>query len=253
MTEGAADDRAASAVVPPRAALWEDFVDVFASPSAVFARRSDGAYAGGLTLLGVLSAVVFVAARGFWQPYFARQMELGIAAQQASGKLTAAQVESARPTMERFADLFTWAVGTLGTPLIVMFVALLVLGAARAVGARLTYGQSLVVATLAYVPRLLALLAGAGVLARSDVTGFAEGAIPTSPAALLQPGASRVLVALLVRFDPFVLWSTLLIGIGVAVIGRVPRGKGATAALLVWAFATLGALLGALRAAAAAS
>ena len=242
----------AGAVAAPRAALWEDFVDVFTGPSAVFARRRDGAYAGGLTLFGVLAAVVFAATRAFWQPYFARQMELGLAAQQAAGKLTAAQLEQGRATMERLGNVFTWIVGTVGMPLIIMIVALLVLAAARAIGARLSYGQSLVVATMAYVPRLVASLAGAGLLAVRDVASLAEGALPTSPAALLAPGASRIAVAFLGRLDPFVLWSTVLIAIGIAVVGRVPRRKGFVGAGIVWAIATLAALLSALRADAAA-
>ncbi len=235
------------------AALWEDFIDVFASPSEVFERRRGGAYAGGLTLYGVVAALIFVASRSFWQPYFAHQMELSLAAQQAAGKLTAAQVEQARGAFAGFAGVFTWIVGTLGTPFIVMFVAVLVLGAARVIGVRLSYGQSLVVATLAYVPRLLGTIAGAGVLAVKDPATLAPGALPSSPAALLGPDASQVLAALLGRLDPFVLWGTFLIAIGVAVLGRAPRSKGFTAAALVWGVATLGAVLSALRAAAAAN
>lgn len=234
------------------AALWEDFVDVFTNPSAVFARRRDGAYAGGVTLLGTLAALAFVATRAFWQPYFDRQMQLALAAQQAAGKLTAEQVEQARGTMERIASIGTWLAGMVSVPLTVLLVALLVLGAARAVSTRLTYGQSLVIATMAFVPRVLETLVTAGVLAVKDPATFPLGAVPASPAALLGSSASVFAVAILNRFDPFVLWGTVLIGIGVAVIGRVQRSKGLTAAGMVWGLATLGALLNAARTAAAA-
>lgn len=250
MTGAASAEGAAVGSKP--AALWEDFVDVFTGPSAVFARRRDGAYAGGLTLLAALAAVVFAATRAFWQPYVEHQMQLTVAAQQAAGKLTAQQVEQARGTMEKVAGVTGWIGGILGTPITVMVVALLILGAARLVGARLTYGQSLVAATLAFVPRVVETLVSAGILAAKDPAAFPLGAIPGSPAALLGPDASLFAVALLNRFDPFVLWGTVLIGIGVAVLGRVSRSKGLQAAALVWGFATLGTVLNAARTAAAA-
>ena len=246
---GAAPAEAAVSAKP--AALWEDFVDVFTNPSAVFARRRDGAYAGGLTLLGALAALAFVAARAYWQPYFERQFQLGMAAQQAAGKLTPEQAQQASGAAAKFTEVITWVGGMLGTPITVMVVAVLVLGAARVVGVRLSYGQSLVAATMAFVPRVLETLVSAGILAAKDPTTFALGAVPASPAALLGPDASLFAVALLNRFDPFVLWGTVLIGIGVAVLGRVPRSKGFQAAALVWGFATLGALLNAARTAAA--
>lgn len=233
------------------AALWEDFVDVFTTPSAVFARRRDGIYAEGVTLFGALAALVFVATRSFWQPFFDRQFEVAFAAQRASGARTPEQLEQGRAVAERFGNIGLWFAGLVGPALTVLFVALLILGAARVLGARLSYGQSLVVATMAYVPRLLASIVGAGVLAVKDATTLAGGVMPTSPAALLGPDTSRIVGALLGRFDPFVLWSTVLIGIGVAVIGRVSRQTGFTAAGLVWGVATIGALLSALRAAAA--
>jgi hypothetical protein len=234
------------------AALWEDFVDVFTNPSAVFARRRDGAYAGGLTILASLSAIVFVATRAFWQPFFDHQMQAAFAAQQAAGKLTAEQVEQARGAMEKFTGVMTWITGIVSTPVAVMLVALLVMGAAHLVGAKLNYGQSLVAATLAYVPRVLAFAFGAGILAVKDPTTLPLGAAPTSPAALLPATTSQIAVGLLNRFDPFILWGTLLIGIGVAVLGRVARAKGYQTAAMVWGFATLFALLNALRTAAAA-
>ncbi len=249
MSETAAADRGAA----KPAALWEDFVDVFTGPSAVFDRRRDGAYAGGLALLGTLSALAFAATRGFWQPYFEHQFELGIAAQQAAGKLTADQARQAAGAMGKFTDIITWIGGLVGTPITVMLVALLVLGAARIVGARLTYGQALVAATLAFVPRVLETLVSAGVLAVKDPASYGMGAYPAGPAALLAPDASQFAIAILNRLDPFVLWGTVLIGIGVAVLGRVDRRKGLTAAAMVWGVATLFALLSAARNVAAAS
>lgn len=235
------------------ASLWEDFVDVFTNPSSVFERRRDGRYAAGITMFATLSAVAFVATRPFWQPFFDRQFDLALAAQRASGKLTPDQLEQGRAFAQRFGEIGVWFAGIAGPAIAVMVVAVLVLVAGRVVSARLTYGQALVVATMAYVPRILANVVSAGVLAVKDVATLGVGVVPTSPAALLGPDASPVVTSLLGRFDPFVLWSTVLIGIGVSVIARVPRSKGFSAAGLVWMIATLGGLLNAARTVAAGS
>lgn len=238
---------------PARAALWEDFVDVFTGPSAVFARRRDGQYGTGVALYATIASLAFVASRPFWQPYFDRQFELQMAAQRASGKLTPEQLEQGRAMAERVGGIGIWVAGLVGPAVIVLLLGAVVLLVGRAFKARLTYGQALVVATLAYVPRVLATLAGAGVLAVQDASTFGVGVLPTSPAVLLGPTPNGIAAALLGRFDPFVLWSTVLIGIGVAVIARVSRRTGYTVAGAVWALATAGALLSAARAAAAAS
>ena len=59
------------------------------------------------------------------------------------------------------------------------------------------------------------------------------GVFPASPAALLGPNASVFATGILNRFDPFVLWGTVLIGIGVAVIGAGVSGLAAAIALLL--------------------
>ena len=59
------------------------------------------------------------------------------------------------------------------------------------------------------------------------------------------------LVAILSRFDLFTIWSTVLVGIGVAVMARRSRGQGFTAAGLLWLVASLWTVLSAFRQAAA--
>ena len=43
---------------PGRAGLWEDFVDIFYTPSSVFARRADGKFGMPLLLLVVVGTVL---------------------------------------------------------------------------------------------------------------------------------------------------------------------------------------------------
>jgi ABC-type transport system involved in cytochrome c biogenesis permease component len=56
------------------------------------------------------------------------------------------------------------------------------------------------------------------------------------------------MVALASRVDVFTIWITVLLAIGLAVVGRIPRQQAAIAAAIVWLLGALPAMLGALRA-----
>ena len=60
-----------------------------------------------------------------------------------------------------------------------------------------------------------------------------------SPARFVDAEAQPVLAAFLGRLDLFILWSTALLGIGISVVGKIPRNKGLAAAFVVWLLATL--------------
>ena len=56
-----------------------------------------------------------------------------------------------------------------------------------------------------------------------------------------------MLVAIAGRFDIFILWTTVLLGIGLSVVARLPRFNGMLAAMAVWVLGTFFALHGAIR------
>jgi hypothetical protein len=73
--------------------------------------------------------------------------------------------------------------------------------------------------------------------------------LSVGPARFLDPDtASAMSVALAARFDFFVLWITILLAIGLKVIGKIPMNKAMVAAILVWLVGALPALLGAIAA-----
>jgi hypothetical protein len=45
----------------------------------------------------------------------------------------------------------------------------------------------------------------------------------------------------------FTIWATILLGIGLAVTGRIPRGRAFVVAAIVWVIGSLPDLMGALR------
>ena len=68
-----------------------------------------------------------------------------------------------------------------------------------------------------------------------------------SPARFMDPdSASKAALAIAGRFDLFTIWLTILIGIGIAIIGKVPRTKGYVAAAIVFVIGSLFPVVGAL-------
>jgi hypothetical protein len=55
-----------------------------------------------------------------------------------------------------------------------------------------------------------------------------------------------MLVEFLGRMDVFTIWVTVLLAIGLAVTGRISRGKAAMAAVVIWLIGALPGVVGAL-------
>ena len=235
-------------------ALWEDFIDVLTSPSAVFERRRDGHFGKALLVLTVLSAVTFFATRPLLQPLFDRMFDQQQAAMaQANPNMTEEQRASAQAMTERISTVFVPIFAVVGVPLLVFVSAGVLFGVSRLAGAAVSYGQAATIVTYAQVPRIIGGIAGAAVLAVKDANELPVlQAPPTGPVLFLARDASPYLVAVLSRLDLFTLWSTVLVGIGVAVIAKRSRASGFTAAGLLWLAATLWTVLSALRQATAA-
>lgn len=251
MTEPTASLTAAPTAKP--AALWEDFIDVFTQPGAVFERRRDGRFGKALLILMVLSAVTFFATRPLLQPMFDRMFDAQQAAMaQANPNMTEAQRASAKAMTERISTVFLPIGAVVGVPILVLVTAGVLFGVARVAGAPVSYGQAATITTYANVPRVLGGIAGAAILAVKDAQELPVlQSAPTGPVLFLARDASPYLVAILSRFDLFTLWSTVLVGIGVAVMARRSRAQGFTAAGLLWAVGSLWALVSAFRQASA--
>jgi ABC-type transport system involved in cytochrome c biogenesis permease component len=54
-------------------------------------------------------------------------------------------------------------------------------------------------------------------------------------------------MALASRIDPFVIWITVLLAIGLHVVGKIPKQQAYISAAIVWVVGALPAVFGALR------
>lgn len=240
------------------AALWEDFVDIFTQPAAVFERRRDGRFWAALIAFTVVSTLALFAARPVIQPALDRQMSAQIAKITADPNIPAERREAAATQIRGMADSpWALAAGAVFLPFMLFLVALTLWLVAKPFGSGASLGQAMAVTAIAGIPRAVLGLVVAGVSAVMGRQVEQMQAITLGPAAFLGADASPVTAALLGRFDLGVLWHTVLLGVGIALMGRlvrradappavegtIPRRDGLLAAAIVWALGSLMAVV----------
>jgi hypothetical protein len=230
---------------PEQSSMFEDFMDIFYAPSKVFARRANSSFWGPLLVVSLVTAIFAFVNRDVMSAIFDAEYARGAAAAQAKNpQITAEQLASMRGIQEKMASFFMY----IGTPIFIFIVSLLAWLSAKLVGAKVTYGQAVLIMAFAWVPRVVQALVNTVqklIFDTTSITGM--NSFSFSPARFMDPDTtSKALVALAGRFDLFTIWLTILAGIGIAVIGKVPRSKGYIAAAILFALGTLFPLLGSL-------
>jgi Yip1 domain len=233
--------------VSGKASLWEDFVDIFYAPSSVFARRTEGKFGMPLLFLAVVCLVLAFLTKNAMQPVmdaeFARQ---SAAALRKNPTLTAEQMASGRGFFETLGPIF-FAIGitisVLGTGLVLWAVG-------KLFDAKESAAAAIMIATYAEMPRIIQILVSAAqglFMAPEKLTSMYS--IGISPARFMDPDhASPVILVLASRVDPFIIWITVLLAIGLHVVGKIPKQQAYIAAAITWVAGALPAMFGALRA-----
>lgn len=237
---------AGAAPPPEKASLVEDFIDVFYAPAAVFARRERASAWPYILIISALSALFVFASRSLMTAVFGAEFDRSIAEAMADNpRLTEEMAAQQRGISEMLAMVGSY----LGMPLLIVLGALLIWIGARLMSVQLAFSRAVLVAAIAQIPRLLgALFTAIHSLLLTDTSSIASmHDVGYSPARFLDSAAvDSSVLALIARFDLFTLWTTLLLGIGVAVMAKVPRNRGLAAAAIAWAFPTVVTLAGAL-------
>lgn len=231
---------------PSKAGLWEDFVDIFYAPSSVFARRSNGQVGLAFLFLIVVGTILVFLTKNAMQPVmdaeFARQ---SAAAMRRNPNITAEQMASGRGFFETLGP-FLFAIGLALSILATGFVLWLV---GKLFDAKESVLAAIMIATYSEVPRLVQILVNAAqalFMSPEKLNGI--NSVGLSPARFMDPDqASAVAIALASRVDLFTIWVTVLLGIGIYVVGKVNKQQAAIIATIVWVIGALPAVLGALR------
>jgi len=239
MTEPSA---APAAPAPDKAGLFEDFIDIFVSPAKVFARRASSGGFIPFLIVAVLMAGLFFASRNVMEPIFDSEISRQIAAQaKANPQLAAPEAQEKMRSMMRVT--FQWST-IVGAPILLLCLALVVWIVGKIFGATVTYGSSLMITSYSYVPRVLAsvlTMVQLQVVDPNKISGLAG--VSYSPARFLDPETtSQGLMQLAMRFDVFVLWTTVLLAIGLMSAGKLTKEKATLAGVTLFGLGLLGAL-----------
>jgi hypothetical protein len=238
---------AAASPAPETASVWEDFLDILYAPSAVFARREHGSFWIPMLVVTVFLGTLFLVNGRVWDSVMAAESQRAMAAMAQNRDITPemmAQIEQMQGATRTFSKVMMF----LTIPFIVFFVGVLTWLVGKMFGAQQTFHAALVVGAYAYVPKVIdGLLAALQGLFLDPSQFDGKFRVTLGPGRFLDPDtASPMLVELLGRLDVFTIWVTVLIAIGLAVTGRISRGRAAMAAAVIWLIGALPGVAGAL-------
>ena len=247
LSASAPDDSLDAAPTPVKpASRWEDFIDIFYAPSSVYERRANSGFGIPMLVVTVLIGVISLANMGVMQPIMdAEFTRATAAAMKQNPQLTPEMMEKGRAIGETFAKIGAFVF----IPIAMFLTGLVLWIVGKFFNAKQTLAAAIMVAAYAYVPRILENILN-GVQGLLMDPGSLDGRyrISLGLARFLDPAtASPMMLALLGRVDLFTIWVTVLLAIGLAVTGKIPRSKAALAAVLVWIIGTLPAVLQAVR------
>jgi hypothetical protein len=219
------------------ASYWEDFVDIYYAPSGVFARREHGNPWIPMLFATVIYALLAYASSRVLAPMWdAEWSRASVKILEKNPQLTSDQLAK----MRGFASISVMMTGVLAIPLMVLFGGLLTWIVGKLLDAKQGLRTAFLVAAFATFPFLLeqvVYLVEGALMDPASLTS--RWAIALSPARLMDPDGSAVLLTLAERLNPFNIWFAALLAIGLKVTGRISARQAAIAGVVLW---ILGAL-----------
>ncbi|MEJ2677970.1 MAG: YIP1 family protein [Gemmatimonadota bacterium] len=229
------------AEAPPAASLWEDFIDIFYAPSAVFERRRGAKWWPMLVILTIVMVVLFYFYQRILSPVFDAELQRQMASR--AQQLTPQQMENAR----RVTSIIRPLTMVIGFPITIFVLGLVTWALGFAFGGAMKLGSVVLVVTYAQIVKVLQLLAGivqSFFLDVGHMTSIHQLSLGLDR--FLSPDMPAVLLGLASRVEVFTLWATVLLAIGLHVVGRLPKGRAYAVAFLVWALGAIPIAVGAL-------
>ena len=237
----------AAPVATPRAAVWEDFIDIFYAPSAVFRRRENGNFFIPLAVITIICGALFYLNSGVLQPVFDAEFDRQMAAVMRQNPNIPPE---AVDRMRGFATRIQQVAMFVFIPVAIFSVGVVTWIAGKLVDAKQTFRAALIVGAYAYSPRIIdGVLHGLQGLFLDPAQLDGRFRLSFGIGRFLDPDiVSPLLLAVVGRIDVITIWITALVAIGLCVTGRIPMRKAAVAAVIVWVVGALPMILGALRA-----
>jgi len=231
----------------PASSIIEDMIDIFGSPSAVFARRAGrSAMAPFFTVLALFLALMFVN-QGVMSNIMESQQATKTAAALKGKSLTADQLEQVSASQKTMAKFAFVAIAVV-MPVTILLFALVAWLVGKPFGSTMSYGTALMVVSFAWLPKVVeqVLLSVQGMMLDTSVLTDPSQVTLGLARFLDHTTTSAAVMALAGRVDPIVLWGTFLLAAGYASAGKMERNKAWAAAATVWALGAVPMLAGAL-------
>ncbi len=227
----------------PPPAVWEDFIDIFFAPAAVFERRKGWSAWPILLITTAALAVLFIGWQNLLGPVMDVEMQRGMAEAMAENpELGPEQIEQMRSMGRIFGPIGI----AIAFPFGVLVTALVGWGLARVFGAAAGFATVFGVVVYSQIVRVLQYLVGIlqGFVLDVEPMDSVHDISLSAARFLDQPETSALTVNLAARLDVFTLWATALIAIGLAVTTRLPKGSAWAVAILVWLLAAIPPIIG---------
>jgi hypothetical protein len=240
---GAFPDSSAVPPVPEKASLFDDFLDIFYAPSKVFARRMNMGFGIPLLIVSLLLGLVFFANRDLYEPIMEAEMARSMD-RPGAPQLTEEQMAASTKMVSTFGIIGAF----LFTPVTLLALGVVIWIVGKFFDTKQTLGAAVTVAIFSYIPRVVEGIGNRvqGMFVDTS-TIDSRYSLSLGVGRFLDPDTtSPILLGLVGRVDVFTIWVTILIAIGLAVTGKISRGKAAVAAAVVWLVGALPTLAGAL-------
>jgi hypothetical protein len=229
---------------PEKASLLDDFMDIFYAPSAVFARRANADFWIPLLIVSVLLALMFFANRDLMEPVFDAEWARNTARNPRFAQMTPEQLAGAKALTEKIGMI----AGFVFPPIVLLALGVVIWIVGKFFDAKESVNAAIVIAVFSYVPRVVEQVVNrAEGLIIDPSTINSRYSLTLGLGRLFDPDTtSPILLGLIGRIDVFTIWVTVLIAIGLAVAGKISRGRAAIAAAIVWLVGALPTLAGSL-------
>jgi hypothetical protein len=201
------------------AALWEDFIEIFTSPSTVYERRRDANPWPMILIITVLMTMITVLTFNSLEPVYDAEIRDQLAKVMAKTPQMTADMLNTQVKIQLFVRRWTGLFFFIGA--LIMSLPVWLLG--RITGAKeLNYTRSMVVLTWASIIALVGLLVmGIQGLVMDVSTITTVDKLGLSAARFVDKATvSPAVYGALKALDPFAIWGAIVMGIGVRVVGR---------------------------------
>jgi hypothetical protein len=232
-------------VAPPsqRASFVEDFIDIFYAPSSVFERRRNASPWPAILVVTGLYVIAAYIMFTLLAPVFDAMMTKQMAAAAQNPNITPSQMQG----MRTFGRIMMMVTAVVSVPLTILVLGIVTWFVAKLLDAEQTLRASFLIIAFSFLPRILEQILTALQAFWLDINTIPSiYGVSLSAARFLDPAASPLSLGLASRLDPFIIWSYVLIGIGLHVMGRISRGKAAVGAVVLFLLASVPAILGVL-------